>query len=93
MSRYAVPGGMPLTWGLSAAGSGKGEHMCEYCGCRALATIDELTREHDLVINLIGQARAAHAGADAAQMAELARQISTVLGRIPRWRSGGCSLP
>ena len=29
--------------------------MCEYCGCQALATIDELTREHDLVVDLIGR--------------------------------------
>jgi hemerythrin-like domain-containing protein len=54
--------------------------MCEYCGCQALATIAELTREHDLVINLMGEVRAAHAGADTARMAELARQIATVLG-------------
>jgi hemerythrin-like domain-containing protein len=54
--------------------------MCEYCGCQALATIDELTREHDLVIDLMGEVRAAHAGADTARMAELARQIATVLG-------------
>ena len=45
--------------------------MCEYCGCQALATIDELTREHDLVINLMGEVRVAHAGGDAAQTAEL----------------------
>ncbi|HEX9031966.1 MAG TPA: hemerythrin domain-containing protein [Streptosporangiaceae bacterium] len=54
--------------------------MCEYCGCQALATIDELTREHDLVLSLLGEVRAAHAGADTARMAELARQIAAVLG-------------
>jgi hemerythrin-like domain-containing protein len=54
--------------------------MCEYCGCQALATIGELTREHDLVLNLMGQARAAHASGDTARMVELARQIATVLG-------------
>ena len=54
--------------------------MCEYCGCQALATIDELTREHDLVLNLMSEVPAAHAGADAAGMGELARQIATVLG-------------
>ena len=54
--------------------------MCEYCGCQALATIDELTREHDLVINLMGEARAAHADADTAWMAELAQRIAAVLG-------------
>jgi hypothetical protein len=54
--------------------------MCEYCGCQALDTIEELTREHDLVINLMGEVRAAGARADTAQMAELARQIAAVLG-------------
>jgi hypothetical protein len=34
--------------------------MCEYCGCQAITAIDELTREHDLVVTLIGEAR--HAG-------------------------------
>lgn len=54
--------------------------MCEYCGCQVLATIDELTREHDLVVNLMGEVRAAHAGADLVRMAELARAIALVLG-------------
>lgn len=54
--------------------------MCEYCGCQALATIDELTREHDLVVNMIGEARAAHAVSDTARMAGLARQIAAILG-------------
>ncbi len=54
--------------------------MCEYCGCQALATIGELTREHDLVLSLLGEVRAAWAGADTARMAELARQIAAVLG-------------
>ncbi|HEX9032155.1 MAG TPA: hemerythrin domain-containing protein [Streptosporangiaceae bacterium] len=53
--------------------------MCEYCGCQALATIEELTREHDLVLSLMGEVRAAHAHADPARMAELARQIAAVL--------------
>lgn len=54
--------------------------MCEYCGCQALATIDELTREHDFVVNMIGEARAAHAVSDTARMAGLARQIAAILG-------------
>jgi len=54
--------------------------MCDYCGCQALGTIEELTQEHDLVINLMGEVRAAHARADTAQMAELARQIAAMLG-------------
>jgi hemerythrin-like domain-containing protein len=53
--------------------------MCEYCGCQALATIGELTREHDLVLGLMRQARAAYAGGDTARMAGLARQIAAVL--------------
>jgi len=53
--------------------------VCEYCGCQALATIGELTREHDLVVGLISHARAA-ANADLPRMAELARQIAAILG-------------
>jgi hemerythrin-like domain-containing protein len=60
-------------------GSRNGDHMCEYCGCQALATIDELTREHDLVVNLIGEVRAANTVPDAARAASLARQIAAVL--------------
>lgn len=53
--------------------------MCEYCGCQALATIAELTREHDEVVALISRIRTAHAGGDVAAMAASARQIATVL--------------
>ncbi len=54
--------------------------MCEYCGCQALGTIDELTREHDLVVDLISDVRGAFADADLPRMADLARQITVVLG-------------
>jgi hemerythrin-like domain-containing protein len=54
--------------------------MCEYCGCQAIAAIDELTREHDLVVNLIGDVRAAHREGDTGRMAALAREIATILG-------------
>ena len=54
--------------------------MCEYCGCQAVTAIDDLTREHDLVVNLIGDVGAAHTATDTARMAELARQITAVLG-------------
>lgn len=54
--------------------------MCEYCGCQAVAAIDELTREHDRVVNLIGDARAAHTARDADRMAALVRQIGEILG-------------
>ena len=53
--------------------------MCEYCGCQALTAIDELTREHDLVVNLIGGVRAAHTEGDVDRMARLARQIAAIL--------------
>ncbi|MFE9880283.1 hemerythrin domain-containing protein [Streptomyces sp. NPDC005784] len=54
--------------------------MCEYCGCQSLATIDELTREHDEVVRLISHLRPAHQEGGAARMAEVAREIATVLG-------------
>jgi hemerythrin-like domain-containing protein len=54
--------------------------MCEYCGCQEIAAINELTREHDEVVNLIGQVRAAYARGDYTAMAEFARGIAAVLG-------------
>ncbi|MEU4560681.1 hemerythrin domain-containing protein [Actinoplanes sp. NPDC023936] len=54
--------------------------MCEYCGCQAVTAIDELTREHDTVVNMIGEVRAAHASGDVAGMAGVARRIAAVLG-------------
>ena len=54
--------------------------MCEYCGCQALTAIDELTREHDLVVRLISQVRSAAVASDTPRMAELARGITAVLG-------------
>ncbi|OMI36834.1 hemerythrin domain-containing protein [Streptomyces sparsogenes] len=54
--------------------------MCEYCGCQSLTTIDELTREHDEVVRLIGHLRTAHQEGSAARMAEIAREIARVLG-------------
>jgi hemerythrin-like domain-containing protein len=54
--------------------------MCEYCGCQALRTIDELTHEHDHVVTLIGQVRVARELADVASMVQAAREISAVLG-------------
>jgi hypothetical protein len=56
------------------------DEVCEYCGCQTLSTIDELTREHDVVIGLIGDVRAAAAEPDLPRMAGLARRIAAVLG-------------
>jgi Hemerythrin HHE cation binding domain len=54
--------------------------MCEYCGCQALTAIDDLTREHDHVVNLIGDIRTAVTAGDLPRTAELARRIAVVLG-------------
>jgi hemerythrin-like domain-containing protein len=54
--------------------------MCEYCGCQSLTAIDELTREHDEVVRLISHLRTAHEQGDVARMAEVTREIASVLG-------------
>ncbi len=54
--------------------------MCEYCGCQDVTAIRELTREHDMVVNLMGAVRAACAAGDVARTAQLARQIAAILG-------------
>ncbi|MFF2210668.1 hemerythrin domain-containing protein [Streptomyces antibioticus] len=54
--------------------------MCEYCGCQSLASIDELTREHDEVVRLISHLGPAHRAGDVAGMAGVARRIADVLG-------------
>jgi hemerythrin HHE cation binding domain-containing protein len=53
--------------------------VCEYCGCQALATISELTREHELAAGLASRARAALAKAGVPLMTDLARQIAAIL--------------
>lgn len=53
--------------------------MCEYCGCQDVPAIGELTREHDRVVDLIGEARTAHRDGDLARMAHLARRIADLL--------------
>jgi len=54
--------------------------MCEYCGCQSIAAIRELTLEHDLVVDLIGEARTAHRTGDVSVMARMAREIARILG-------------
>jgi hemerythrin-like domain-containing protein len=53
--------------------------MCEYCGCKALDAIAGLTAEHDLVVNLAGEARRALAAGDLDLAADRARALATVL--------------
>ena len=54
--------------------------MCEYCGCQALASIDALTREHEQVLDLISDVRAAQLAGDVVRQADLACRIAAVLG-------------
>jgi hemerythrin-like domain-containing protein len=54
--------------------------VCEYCGCQALETIDELTQENNEVVRLISRLRDAHRQGAVTRMAELAREIARVLG-------------
>ena len=63
--------------------------MCEYCGCQALAPIAELTREHDLALSLVCEARIARDEGDLPRMAKLASQIAAVLGPHTQVEEGG----
>ena len=54
--------------------------MCEYCGCHHAASLAALSREHDAVVNLAGEARRALAAGDLALAAGRARAIAAVLG-------------
>ncbi|MEU9020392.1 hemerythrin domain-containing protein [Actinomadura sp. NPDC048394] len=54
--------------------------MCEYCGCQAIESIRQLTDEHDLVVDLIGEVLSAHRAGDRDRMSALACRIATVLG-------------
>jgi mannose/cellobiose epimerase-like protein (N-acyl-D-glucosamine 2-epimerase family) len=44
-----------------------------------VTAIADLTREHDMVVNLVGEVRTAHAARDTTRMAELARRITAIL--------------
>jgi hemerythrin-like domain-containing protein len=53
--------------------------VCDYCGCRALGAIATLTAEHDLVVNLAGEARRAVLAGDLDLAADRARAVARVL--------------
>jgi hemerythrin-like domain-containing protein len=53
--------------------------VCDYCGCRALDAIAALTAEHDLVVNLAGEARRAVLAGDLDLAADRARAVAAVL--------------
>ncbi|MFJ9775778.1 hemerythrin domain-containing protein [Kitasatospora sp. NPDC101157] len=63
--------------------------MCEYCGCQTLPAIATLTAEHDAVVNLIGDVRAAHSTGDVPRMAATARRIAAVLAPHTEVEEGG----
>lgn len=53
--------------------------MCEYCGCRQIATIAELTREHDAVVTLVGKIKATLPAQRLEDVAESCQQILAIL--------------
>ena len=53
--------------------------MCEYCGCQSVPAIAQLTAEHDRLVDLIGETRAAHRRGDVATMLELCQRMSAIL--------------
>jgi hemerythrin-like domain-containing protein len=55
------------------------DEMWDYCGCQDLSSIDEPTREHNQILGLISDMRAARAEGDMPRMADLARKIAAVL--------------
>lgn len=54
--------------------------MCEYCGCQSVSVIADLTAEHDVVVDLLGEAQRAAEHQDVERAADLAARILTVLG-------------
>jgi hemerythrin-like domain-containing protein len=53
--------------------------MCEYCGCQEIATIAELTREHDAVVAEISRIRTFVRDGDIDSAAVVSRRISRIL--------------
>jgi hemerythrin-like domain-containing protein len=53
--------------------------MCEYCGCQQIATIAELTREHDGVVAIIDQVQRALGGQRPEDVAKGCQQILAIL--------------
>jgi hemerythrin-like domain-containing protein len=53
--------------------------MCEHCGCQEIATIAELTREHDAVVALVGQIHSSLPGQRLEDVAEDCQKILAIL--------------
>ncbi len=54
--------------------------MCEYCGCQQIATIDELTREHEALIAAMSNARRQLATGRTDEAAASCRSMLDILG-------------
>jgi hemerythrin-like domain-containing protein len=54
--------------------------MCEYCGCQQIAVIDELTREHDAVVAILGSVRGVLAAGRLDDAAACCRELLALLG-------------
>jgi hemerythrin HHE cation binding domain-containing protein len=54
--------------------------MCEYCGCQQIATIGELTAEHDAVVAEMSMVRTHLAAGRRWEAAVSCRRIATILG-------------
>jgi len=54
--------------------------MCEYCGCQAVAVIDELTREHDRALDHVRAAEHAARAGDLAAARAACLGLGQVLG-------------
>ncbi|MGN6088528.1 MAG: hemerythrin domain-containing protein [Actinomycetales bacterium] len=53
--------------------------MCEYCGCQSVSIIADLTAEHDVVVDLLGEAQRAAERQDVDRAADLAARILAIL--------------
>ena len=63
--------------------------MCEYCGCQQIASIKELTREHDAVVAEIAEVRAFLRDDDVEGAAKTSRRIAEILGPHTEVEEGG----
>jgi hemerythrin-like domain-containing protein len=63
--------------------------MCEYCGCQQLATIGELTREHDAVVAEIAEVRSFLRDGNVEGAAKTAGRIAEILGPHTAVEEGG----
>jgi hypothetical protein len=63
--------------------------VCEYCGCQQIASIDQLTREHDAVVAEIAEVRTFLRDNDVEGAAKTSRRIAEILGPHTAVEEGG----